>query len=122
MRKHLLKLTANVLILSVVVSITGCGTLFKTVEPITVESKPIERQPLGIKPPVLEGLKAPEWFVVTPQNSEAVLNKEGALFGLNAEGYQDLANLIAAVRSHINEQRVIINAYKEYYETVPVKP
>ena len=120
MRKHLLKLTANVLILSALVSLTGCGSLFKTIEPITVVSKPIERQPLNLQPPVLEGLKVPEWYVVTPDNSEAVLSQQGALFGLNAEGYQDLANLIAAIRGQINEQRVIIKAYKDYYE--PAKP
>lgn len=120
MRKHLLKLTANVLILSAVVSLTGCGSLFKKVEPIVIETKPVERVPLNLQPPVLEGLKVPQWTVITKNNAEEVLANEPALFGLNAEGYQDLANLIAAVRSQINEQRVIIKAYKDYYE--PAKP
>jgi hypothetical protein len=63
-----------------------------------------------------------DWVVITPQNAEEVFARleskelDIVLFGLSAEGYQQLAVTIAELRNLINQQRNIIIKYKEYYE------
>ena len=119
------KLQKN-LILSVLVSstllISGCSIFPQKVKPIEVVTKPIERAPLNLREPKLEGLTVPQWIVVTPENSEGVwakLTEQGnksALFALTEDGYQELAVLMSALRGLITEQKVIIQKYKEYYE------
>jgi hypothetical protein len=63
-----------------------------------------------------------DWVVITPQNAEEVFARleskelDIVLFGLSAEGYQQLAVTIAELRNLINQQRNIIIKYKEYHE------
>jgi hypothetical protein len=97
------------------------------VKPIEIVSKPVERVPLNLREPKIEGLGVPQWVVVTSDNQEAVwarLNEQGTkpvLFGLTEEGYQDLSFLMSTLRGLIVEQRTIIQKYKEYYEPVDKK-
>lgn len=115
-------LIRNVQICGLVIALSGCGSLFTKEKPIEVVTKPIERAPLNLREPKLEGLAVPKWVVITPQNQNEVWKKleEGgsktALFGLTDEGYEDLAFLMNALRNHIQTQKTIIQKYKEYYE------
>ena len=119
------KLQKN-LILSALLSstllISGCGIFPQKVKPIEVVTKPIERAPLNLREPTLEGLAVPKWTIITPQNQDGVWKKieEGGsktvLFSLTDEGYEDLAFLMNALRNHIQTQKVIIQKYKDYYE------
>ena len=109
-------------IFGLVIALSGCGSFFNKVKPIEVVSKPIERTPLNLREPKLEGLTVPKWVIITPQNQNEVWAKlegqstKGALFGLTEEGYEDLSFLMNSLRNHIQTQKVIIQKYKEYYE------
>ena len=110
------------LVLLLTLSNVGCGSLIEKVNPIEVFSKPIERVPLNLNPPVLQGLPAPEFYVITPNNAEEVwkkMNDNGespVLFGVNDASYRNLATMMSTVRSQIWMQNEIIKKYKEYYE------
>jgi hypothetical protein len=119
-----LTLTTSLLLVS---SLTGCASfsLFGNREkPIEVVTKPIERTPLDISIPDPLKLKPIEWVLLTPGNQEEVFAKleqggsELVVFGLTADGYQQLAVTIAELRNMINTQRNIIIKYKEYYEPI----
>ena len=111
-----------VLVLAVAMSTTACGTFFEKVKPVEVVSKPVERMPLNIETPALEGLPVPEFIIVTPENQEQVwqtMAEKGenpVLFGVTDIGYKDLATLMSQVRAHIWLQKEVLDKYKNYYE------
>ena len=113
----------HLLILLTIPLISGCS-LFNlgSVEPVTINKKAVERTRLDLTEPKVLQLKIPQWFIITPENSDEVwkkLKEEGTdlvLFALTDDGYEELAINIAELRSLIAQQRSIIIKYKEYYE------
>ena len=113
----------HLLILLTIPLISGCS-LFNlgSVEPVTINKKAVERTRLDLTEPKVLQLKTPQWFIITPENSDEVwkkLKEDGAdlvLFALTDDGYEELAVNIAELRSLIAQQRSIIIKYKEYYE------
>jgi hypothetical protein len=106
----------------------GCaswGLFGKRVEPITVSTVPLEKTPLALPDPAPLKSKPIRWVVITPANAEAVWERlaqdddDVVVFALTADGYQQLAVTIAELRNLIATQRVIIQKYREYYETAP---
>ena len=63
-----------------------------------------------------------EWSLVTPDNSQDKFNTlqtQGnslVFFGLTSQGYEALSNNFSAIRTYIQQQQAIINAYAEYYK------
>jgi len=117
-----LTLTTSLLL---VTNLSGCASfdLFgKSVKPIEVSTKAIDKTPLDIPVPDPLKLKPVEWVLITPSNQEEVFAKleaggnDPVAFALTADGYQTLAVTIAELRNLINTQRSIIIKYKEYYE------
>lgn len=118
--------------LLVATSITGCASFLnpfgwgKSVKPIEVAAKPIEKTPLDIPNPDPLNLSPIKWILITPANAESIFKRMEQddqnliLFAITDDGYQTLALTIAEVRNLINTQRNIILKYKEYYE--PAKP
>lgn len=118
------RLIKNVLILSALSSLVGCASFpsfgIGEVKPVQISTKSIDKTPLNLQLPDPINTKDIEWYVITPENAEATfaeLKDNKVLFAITDQGYQDLAMLIAEIRSHINSQRVIIIKYKDYYET-----
>ena len=117
-----LRLIKNVLLSLAIINLTGCASLLswgKNVEPINIQTVAVEKTPLTVVMP--EPLKTPAltWIVITPDNAEQVFNDlkgNKVLFAISDNGYQDLSMLMAEIRILINQQRVIILKYKEYYE------
>lgn len=113
----------HLLILLTIPLISGCS-LFNlgNVEPVTINKKAVERTRLDLTEPKVLQLKTPQWFIITPENSDEVwkkLKEDGTdlvLFALTDDGYEELAINIAELRSLIAQQRSIIIKYKEYYE------
>lgn len=106
------------------VLISGCSSFgWKSVEPVTIQKKAVERQKLNLPEPTPLQPRSPKWIVVTPENVEQVWkqlkdkNVDLALFALTDDGYEELAINIAELRNFIHQQRVIIMQYKKYYET-----
>ena len=115
-------LTTSLLLLS------GCASfsLFgEDVKPVEVVTKKEDRVRLNLADPSPLKLKEVQWIVVTPENAEEVWaklqesNTDLVLFGLTDQGYENLAINIANIRNIMNEQRIIILKYKQYYEPTP---
>ena len=58
------------------------------------------------------------------ENVEEVFNRlkeskaDPVLFGLTDEGYEALSKNFAQIRHYIQQQKLILNKYREYYEDV----
>ena len=114
----------HLLILLTPLLISGCTSFgWKSVEPVTIQKKAVERQKLNLSSPQPLQPRSPKWFIVTPENVEQVWkdlkekNVDLALFALTDEGYEELAVNIAELRNFIHQQRLIILQYKKYYES-----
>lgn len=110
--------------------LSGCASLNlfgEDVKPVEVVTKEIERTPLNLRDPKPIKMQDVTWVVVTPENIDEVWAKleesgtDQVLFGLTDEGYESLAINMANIRNLVNEQRIIIMKYKEYYEPAPVE-
>lgn len=113
--------------------LTGCSILpkmpsFGDTKPIEIKSKAIDKTPLALPEPDPISTTPFIWYIVTPENYQEVFRKiaeEGkdvVVFGLSDDGYADLSILFADMRNHINQQRIIIQKYKEYYESNKDEP
>lgn len=113
----------NVLLISSVgIFLSGCSLFTDSVEPIEVQSEPVEREPLDLDPPQSLKLPSVNWVVVTKDNAEEVLSQleesgqKPVIFGMTSSGYENLSISFAEIRNHINTQREIILQYQQYYE------
>lgn len=109
--------------------ISGCSLFsgWKSVEPITINKKAVERTRLDLPLPTPFAAKDIQWVVITPDNAQKVFaelkdkNIDVVLFAITDEGYEQLAVTIAELRGIIAQQRAIIIKYKEYYEPQPLE-
>ena len=110
----------NLLIASALISLTGCSSIPGLVQ---VDAQPVERPPLVLPVPDTITTKPVEWIVVTPDNVEEVFkdlqssNTNVVLFAVTDEGYENLSLNIAELMKLVKQQKAIIAAYKNYYET-----
>ena len=117
----------NVLLLSLgslLLSSCASFSLFgkDEVKKLEVQTKQVERQKLNLKAPLPVELEDPNWIIIHPGNVEQVWkymeeNKDDiVLFGLTDEGYQTLSVNLTKLRNIIEQQRIILLKYKNYYE------
>ena len=110
----------NLLIASALISLTGCSSIPGLVQ---VDAQPVERPPLVLPVPDTITTKPVEWIIVTPDNAEEVFkdlqssNTNVVLFAVTDEGYENLSLNIAELMKLVKQQKAIIAAYKNYYET-----
>lgn len=117
-----------ILLTALSINLTGCSSFgWKSVKPIVVETKAVERTPLNIpEPPPFKARKI-TWVVITPENADQVWerlrneNTDLVLFGLTDEGYEALALTMAEIRNLVAQQRSVNSKYKLYYESTPTK-
>jgi len=101
--------------------LSGCSVL--GTKPLEFACKPEERPILNLEDPKSILPKDVKWFVITPENYEDVFKDleskkyDLVLFGLTDEGYENLSLNLSELRKYIMEQKKIIAAYKEYYES-----
>lgn len=107
-------------------NLQGCALLaWNALKPIEIQKKAQPRTPLNLPEPRSLKPTAPEWIVITPENSAAVFqklqqqNRDQVLFAITDDGYEALAVDTAEIRNFIQQQRVIIQKYKDYYESTP---
>lgn len=113
----------KILLLSSVVLLSGCASLFgpsvKQIETVKVE---VSKPALNLPNPEPLKLRETKWIVVTTENADKVfeeLEKKGqpvALFALTADGYEALSINIADIKTFIGTQKEIIIQYRDYYE------
>jgi hypothetical protein len=95
---------------------------FGDTKPVEIKTKALDKTPLNLAEPEPIATTPFVWYIVTPENYQEVFkriaeeDKDVVVFGLSDDGYAELAILFADMRNHINQQRKIIEKYKEYYE------
>jgi len=98
--------------------------MFSKREPeIVIKTKLVEREPLGLEAPAPLRLKSPEWIIVTEVNLEELIEERKknpddfiAFYSLDETGYKQLAINMQELLRLVQEQKLIIVKYKEYYE------
>jgi hypothetical protein len=107
-----------------VTSLPGCA-LWRSVDPITVKTQEVARQPLALSLPDPVRITPVTWVLVTPGNVDEVFaamaqrGDDAVLFTITADGYKELAVTMAELRNLIATQRAIIIRYQQYYESKP---
>lgn len=84
--------------------------------------EPIDKPTLVLPEADEVRMREVKWFIITPENAEAVfeeLRKQGnsvVLFGLTADGYENISLNLSDIRQYLQQQQSIIGAYKGYYD------
>ena len=121
----------SLLAASCIFLLSGCATLpsignpfgKKDTKPLEVVTKAEEKTKLALVPPEPLNLKSPRFVILHPENADAVwkkLKEDGndvVIFGLTDDDYETLAIMMAEIRNFILTQRLIIQQYKDYYES-----
>jgi hypothetical protein len=117
------QLQTPIISLLLVISLSGCSVLnWKSVKPVEVQTKAVERTRLNLSDPSPLKLDPVKWVLITPENADKVWEdlKERkvdlVLFALTDEGYEQLAVTMLEIRHYIEQQKAIIIRYREYYE------
>lgn len=109
-----------IIVLILATFISGCGVFRDGVDPIEVQTRAVEREPLDLETPAPLEPRIIQWHLITPENAEEKfeeLSGPRVFFSLTADDYENLANNTANSRNHILSLHQIIEKYKEYYES-----
>ena len=107
----------------------GCGLVILLLsnctkplpQQIQVSAKPIEKPQLVLPQADVLNMRDVEWIIVTPENYQEVFDKIKAsgrpiaLFAMTDKGYENLGLNLSDLRAYVQQQNIIIAAYKEYY-------
>lgn len=95
-------------ILFLLLSVAGCASQEKIVtKTVLVEKPPLNLTPQKVDPNKLKSVS----FEVFSFN-------DSVNFCLSLDNYQNLSLNALVIKNYLIEQRAIINAYKEYYESL----
>ena len=98
---------------------SGCSSI-KQLDIFTME---VERQPLDLDKPTIQQLEELKWIIITSENADEVFKKmeeqglDPVVFGLSDKDFQLLAKNFAQIRAHMMKLNVMIDEYKDYYES-----
>tara|TARA_B100000085_G_C18561083_1_gene519569 strand:+ start:612 stop:1085 length:474 start_codon:yes stop_codon:yes gene_type:complete len=119
MNRHVGRGVIVLVILAIGFLMSGCAS---KPQQINISAKPIEKPKLIVPQAEVLKLKELEWIVITESNVDQVWQRltekkvDVVLFGITDEGYEILARNMSDIMSHIEQQKAIIAAYKNYYE------
>ena len=83
----------------------------------------VERAPLDLDKPTIQQLEELKWIIITSENADEVFKKmeeqglDPVVFGLSDKDFQLLAKNFAQIRAHMMKLNVMIDEYKDYYES-----
>ena len=109
----------SIIFLAGVLSISGCSSI-KQLDIFTME---VERQPLDLDKPTIQQLEELKWIIITSENADEVFKKmkeqglDPVVFGLSDTDFQLLSKNFAQIRAHMMKLNVMIDEYKNYYES-----
>ena len=109
----------SVILIAGVLSLSGCSSI-KKLDIFTME---VERQPLGLEKPEIRQLEKLKWIIITSKNADEVFKKmeeqgiDPVIFGLSDKDFQLLAKNFAQIRAHMMKLNIMIDEYKDYYES-----
>jgi len=119
MNRHVGRGIIILVILAIGFLMSGCAS---KPQQINISAKPIEKPTLIIPQAEVLKLKDLEWIVITEDNVNEVWQRltekkvDVVLFGITDEGYEIMARNMSDIMAHIEQQKAIIAAYKNYYE------
>jgi len=102
-----------------VLTMSGCSSI-KQLDIFTME---VERQPLDLDKPTIQQLEELKWIIITSENADEVFKKmkekgiDPVIFGLSDNDFKLLAKNFAQIRAHMMKLNVMIDEYKDYYES-----
>ena len=102
-----------------VLTMSGCSSI----KQLDIFSLDFEREPLALEKPTIQELEKLKWIIITSENADEVFKKmkdEGidpVVFGLSDKDFQLLAKNFAQIRAHMMKLNVMIDEYKDYYES-----
>ena len=100
-------------------TLSGCSSI-KQLDIFTME---LERQPLDLEKPTIQQLEELKWIIITSENADEVFKKmkekgiDPVIFGLSDNDFKLLAKNFAQIRAHMMKLNVMIDEYKDYYES-----
>ena len=110
----------SIIFLAAVLSgLSGCSSI-KKLDIFTME---VERTPLDLDKPTIQQLEELKWIIITSENADEVFKKmkeqglDPVVFGLSDTDFQLLAKNFAQIRAHMMKLNVMIDEYKNYYES-----
>tara|TARA_Y100000289_G_scaffold64609_1_gene76747 strand:- start:694 stop:993 length:300 start_codon:yes stop_codon:yes gene_type:complete len=83
----------------------------------------VEREPLALEKPTIQELEKLKWIIITSENADEVFKKmkeqgiDPVIFGLSDNDFQLLAKNFAQIRAHMMKLNIMIDEYKNYYES-----
>jgi len=109
----------SIIFLATVLGLSGCSSI-KKLDIFTME---VERQPLDLDKPTIQQLEELKWLIITSENADEVFKKmkeqglDPVVFGLSDKDFQLLSKNFAQIRAHMMKLNVMIDEYKNYYES-----
>ena len=79
--------------------------------------------PLDLDKPTIQQLEELKWIIITSENADEVFKKmkeqglDPVVFGLSDNDFQLLSKNFAQIRAHMMKLNVMIDEYKNYYES-----
>ena len=110
----------SILIVLMALTLTACSSIPNV---FNIESAPIEKPTLVLPTVDTFNQRDVEWIVVTPENVNNIFkdledsNTDVVLFALTDNGYSNLTLNFADIIKLLQQQKAIIAAYKQYYES-----
>jgi hypothetical protein len=109
----------SIIFLATVLGLSGCSSI-KKLDIFTME---VERTPLDLDKPTIQQLEELKWIIITSENADEVFKKmkeqglDPVVFGLSDTDFQLLSKNFAQIRAHMMKLNVMIDEYKNYYES-----
>jgi len=113
-----MNLTSGIL-LAGILTLSGCSSI----KQLDIFSLDFEREPLALEKPTIQELEKLKWIIITSENADEVFKKmkeqglDPVVFGLSDKDFQLLAKNFAQIRAHMMKLNVMIDEYKDYYES-----
>ena len=111
----------NILLLGLLaVFLSSCSESVQEIQVTTVE---VSKTPLNLPNPDPLHLQDVEWIIITKDNAMEIFEKlkaaggEYALFAVEDTGYEKIQVNYTDIRNKLAEQKQLLLAYKEYYES-----
>ncbi len=107
------------ILLAGILTLSGCSSI----KQLDIFSLDFEREPLALEKPTIQELEKLKWIIITSENSDEVFKKmkeqglDPVIFGLSDNDFKLLAKNFAQIRAHMMKLNVMIDEYKDYYES-----
>ena len=115
----------NILLLGLLaVFLSSCSESVQEIQVTTIE---VSKTPLNLPNPDPLQLQDVEWIIITKDNALEIFEKlkaaggEYALFAVEDTGYEKIQVNYTDIRNKLAEQKQLLLAYKEYYESEEVE-